>query len=247
MTFMTLSNQGQHDTLPTGEMGKISIQEEGSDECAQALQNSKNEAANKEQGQDEADEIEYDEQNGALPDWDYLNAHFSRNVLNDLESEAQDVPEFVAKEIIVASSLADVSETPEGPQKADRDFEIFGILPRLIVLVLRIKVEVVQDIDHEIEAPDPPEHIIYELQDLYDPETREPLVLPFNGSTDLSSWSRCQAQELLRQLIFPYAAKWVASRCLEEFELMFETKAAQFFEELNSLITHKNQEIQWLE
>ncbi|UMM42395.1 hypothetical protein L5515_018241 [Caenorhabditis briggsae] len=179
MTFMTLSNQGQHDTLPTGEMGKISVlcvvlhnvnpspymTEEGSDECAQALQNSKNEAANKEQGQDEADEIEYDEQNGALPDWDYLNAHFSRNVLNDLESEAQDVPEFVAKEIIVASSLADVSETPEGPQKADRDFEIFGILPRPIVLVLRIKVEVVQDIDHEIEAPDPPEHIIYELQD----------------------------------------------------------------------------------
>ncbi|CAP33147.1 Protein CBG14698 [Caenorhabditis briggsae] len=208
--------------------------EEGSDECAQALQNSKNEAANKEQGQDEADEIEYDEQNGALPDWDYLNAHFSRNVLNDLESEAQDVPEFVAKEIIVASSLADVSETPEGPQKADRDFEIFGILPRLIVLVLRIKVEVVQDIDHEIEAPDPPEHIIYELQDR---------LLKFQNTIPM----RCQAQELLRQLIFPYAAKWVASRCLEEFELMFETKAAQFFEELNSLITHKNQEIQWLE
>ncbi|PIC19116.1 hypothetical protein B9Z55_024771 [Caenorhabditis nigoni] len=74
-------------------------------EDAQDLQNFRNEAADNEQGQGEADEMEYDEQNRALPVWDHLNAHFSRNDPNDLELEAQDVSEFVAEETITASRL----------------------------------------------------------------------------------------------------------------------------------------------
>ncbi|ULT80102.1 hypothetical protein L3Y34_010590 [Caenorhabditis briggsae] len=81
---------------------------------------------------------------------------------------------------------------------------------------------------------------------VYDPETREPLVLPFNGSTNLSGWSRCQVQEFLSQIVSSRAAQAIAIRCLAEFELlMFKTKTRQLFEELNSLATHPNQKIQW--
>ncbi|CAO4385915.1 unnamed protein product [Caenorhabditis nigoni] len=136
-------------------------------EDAQDLQNFGNVAADNEQGQGEADEMEYDERNRALPDWDHLIAHFSRNVPNDFESEAQNVPEFVAEETIAASRYP-----------------------------------------HKLEAPAPPERIIYELQDrLLEFQNGEhapgPIPLQFNASMDFSNWSRCQVQEFLSQLISP--------------------------------------------
>ncbi|ULT93719.1 hypothetical protein L3Y34_003304 [Caenorhabditis briggsae] len=255
---------------------------------------SRNEVADNQQGQDEAEEMEYDEENGALPDWEYLNAHYSQNAPNVLELEVQNVPEFVAEETVSSPSTSNDSVTEEGSQEADQDVEILGILPQPIVVAPRIKVE--------DQGPAPPERIVYELQDrllefqneehapgpiplrrvkttmaeiikidmcgllrgthdtgfvckeqlqeykVYDPVTREPLVLPFNGSADLSSWSRCQVQEFLGQILLSNTAQSVVSKYLEKFELLtFEAKTVQFFEELNSLFSHRNQGIKWSE
>ncbi|PIC32356.1 hypothetical protein B9Z55_012717 [Caenorhabditis nigoni] len=284
--------QEEQDRLDNVGRSIESSNQEGTDGMAQDDQE-QNTEADYDQSPVEADEVEYDEEFGALPDWEYLNAHYSRNAPNVLVLETQNVPEFVNQETVSAPSSSKDSVTEEG---SDQDIEILGILPRPIVVAPRIKVEGVQDIvPQDIESPAPPERIVYEIQDrlleyqeeehapgpiplrrvrttvgaicgtlvgthdtgfvsrkqlqeykVYDPKTREPLVLPFNGSTNMSDWSRCQVQEFLCQILPLNAAKWIASKCLEEIELLlFEPKTPQFFKILTSLASHENQEISW--
>ncbi|UMM39396.1 hypothetical protein L5515_016478 [Caenorhabditis briggsae] len=232
---------------------------------AQDLQNFRNEAADDGQGQDEADEFEYDEANGALPDWEYLNAHLPQNVLNGV----QEVPIALAPRMEV--EVGPIIEV-EIPQDIYQNVGV-PAQPELIVYELQDRPIEFQNDDHA-PGPIPLRRVrttMAEISDIcgrlkgshdtgfvskdqlleyrvHDPETREPLVLPFNGSTNMSNWSRCQVQEFLSQIVFPDAAQSIARRCPNESELeMFEAKTVQFFEELNSLATHKDQKIQWLE
>ncbi|ULT80101.1 hypothetical protein L3Y34_010589 [Caenorhabditis briggsae] len=217
------------------------------------------------QGQDEADEFEYDEANGALPDWEYLNAHLPQNFLNGV----QKVPIALAPRMEV--EVGPIIEV-EIPQDIYQNVGV-PAQPELIVYELQDRPIEFQNDDHA-PGPIPLRRVrttMAEISDIcgrlkgshdtgfvskdqlleyrvHDPETREPLVLPFNGSTNMRNWSRCQVQEFLSQIVFPDAAQSIARRCPNESELeMFEAKTVQFFEELNSLATHKDQKIQWRE
>ncbi|PIC15825.1 hypothetical protein B9Z55_022651 [Caenorhabditis nigoni] len=83
---------------------------------------------------------------------------------------------------------------------------------------------------------------------VYDPRTREPLKLPFNGSTNMSDWTRSQVQEFLSQIVSPHKAQAIGRLCLDEIELLlFEPKTSQFYAQLIPLMILQNQYLEWHE